>query len=430
MPNATGVAEQLYELVRTGVADERIDPAINSDRVVEIANETVRQHGREAAVGAATPLGNPADMVDRLVRMVCAYGPLTEAIANPHMEEILIEGDQVFLISEGRLRGLVEPTTEAMNRHVIERLLGETRLALDPSCPLVQAQVLDGGARLTAAIPPVADHLSATLRLYRERRVALTDLVEWDTLSPAAANFLTLLMWSLGSVVVSGAPAAGKTTCLSALLSAIRPNHCVRVCEEYRELYLPVPFGSTYRCRPADPDGRGAITLRDLVKFVLGMRADFIAVGEVRSAESFELTRATHAGTGFGCTLHANSAADALEALVMTALGAGENVNERAVRMSFASAIDVMVHLKRDDPNLVAEGDPYRRQVTEIRAMAPQLSSEQFSTEAIFERKGGLGSPMVWTGKLPETALVERLERHLPKRRRLHQVLEGRVGLG
>lgn len=431
MASQTSVAEQLWEVVRAGVAAERLDPDANPERIVQIANETVSQYGREAAVGANTPLGNPTDMVERLVRLVCGYGPLTDPLANPSTEEILIEDDRVFVVAEGRLRGLVEPTSAAINRHVIDKLLADTSVSLDPTKPMIQAQVLDGTARLTAAGPPVIDDggVSASLRLYKRRRVLMDDLVDWDTLSPPAANFLTLLMWALGSVVVSGAPAAGKTTTLSALLSAIRENHCVRVCEEYPELYLPTSYGRCYRCRPPDADGRGAVTLRDLVKFVLGMRADFIVAGEVRSEESFELTRAMHAGTGFGVTVHAHSATDALEALVMTALGAGPNVNERHVRMSFASAIDVVVHVERDDPNMVAEGERYRRQVTEIRTMAPQLGTDQFSTELIFERKGGLGSPLTWTGTLPETGLTERLEAVLPRGRRLNQVLSGRAGI-
>jgi Flp pilus assembly CpaF family ATPase len=171
------------------------------------------------------------------------------------------------------------------------------------------------------------------------------------------------------------------------------------------------------------------VTLRDLVKMILGLSPKFIGVGEVRGAESFELARGLHAGTGFGVTVHSHSAFDALQALVMTALGAGPNVNERMVRMAFASRIDAVVHIERDDPNRVGEGERFRRQITEIHAMDPQLREDEFSTHAVFERPEGLGSPLVYTGKPPGAELTDRLERLLPRGRKLVQVLKGQVGV-
>ena len=431
MPSPTSVAEQLWERVRDQVGDERLDPEVNRERVAQLAADVVGQYGREAAVGAATPLADANGMLSRLVRLVCDYGPLTAPIEDPSTEEILIEDDAVFIVADGRLRGLAEPTSTAINRHVVNKLLQQTSVSLDPESPLIQAQVLGGRARLTAAGPPVIDEggISATLRFYTERRVNLDFLVERASLTAAAANFLTLVMWALGRVVVSGPPAAGKTTALAALLSAIRENHCVRVAEEYPELHLTTRYGRPYRCWQGN-GADGAITLRDLVKFVLGMRANFIVIGEVRSSESYELIRAMRAGTGFGCTLHANSAEEALEALVTTALGAGPNIDRRFLRESFAAGVDVVVHVEHDDPNLVAEGEPYRRQVTDIALVVPQLFEDgRFSLQHVFERKGGLGSPLVWTGlPLPE-AFAQRLERVLPKGRTMRQVLTGQAGL-
>jgi len=419
--------EQLVDTVREVIATRRIDPA-DRKRVGEVAADALEGYRRSAAVGAATPLGRPNEVLGRVVRMVCDYGAVTDALENPEVEEIFFEDDRITTLVGGRLRGLVEPTTLEENRHILERLLGQTSVSLSPAHPLVQAQVLEGRARLTAAGPPVVDGLSATLRKYVERRVRMARLVELDSLSGAAANFMTLVMRLPGSVVISGRPGAGKTTTASAFLSAVHPNHCVRVLEEYPELFLATPHGRCYRCKPPDAEGRGAVGLRDLVKFVLGMRADIIVVGEVRSAEAWELTRAARAGAGFLTTLHASSAGDALEALVTASLAAPE-ANEAHVRKSFAASIDVVVHVERDDPNLVADGDPYRRQVVEIATMAPQLDGDQFSTDLVFVRKGGLGTPMTWSGDLPATELVERLERLLPPRVRLRDVLCGRAGL-
>lgn len=432
LASAASVSEQLWERVRDQVGDERLDPDVNRERVSQVAGEVVGQYGREAAVGEATPLADANGMLNRLVRLVCDYGPLTAVIEDPSTEEILIEDDAVFVIANGRLRGLSEPTSTAINRHVINKLLQATSVSLDPESPLIQAQVLGGRVRLTAAGPPVVDEggISATLRFYTERRVNLDFLVEGGSLTEAAANFLTLVMWALGRAVVSGPPAAGKTTALAGLLSAIRENHCVRVAEEYPELHLPTRYGRPYRCWQGNGGGEGAITLRDLVKFVLGMRADFIVIGEVRSAESYELIRAMRAGTGFACTLHANSAEEALEALVTTALAAGPNIDRRFLRDSFAAGVDVVVHVERDDPNLVADGDSYRREVTDIAVVVPQLLDDgRFSIQHMFQRKAGLGSPLVWTGLPVPEPLAHRLERVLPKGRTLRQVLGGQRGL-
>jgi pilus assembly protein CpaF len=147
--------------------------------------------------------------------------------------------------------------------------------------------------------------------------------------------------------------------------------------------------------------------MRDLVKFVLAMRPDRIVVGEVRGAEAFELSRAVNAGCGFLCTVHANSAAEALDALVNAALMAGENVTERIVRKVFSESLDVVIHVDRDD---IVSGDAeaLRRQVMEIVAVVPALRDD-FTVEPLFVRDA-IGGPLRWTGALP-SRLEQRLAR-------------------
>ncbi|MGA7097743.1 MAG: ATPase, T2SS/T4P/T4SS family, partial [Acidimicrobiia bacterium] len=161
-----------------------------------------------------------------------------------------------------------------------------------------------------------------------------------------------------------------------------------------------------YESRPPSLDGGSEISLRDLVKVTLAMRPDLIVVGEVRGAEAFELTRAVNAGCGLACTIHANSASDALHALVNAALMAGENVPESVVRRVFASSIDLVVHLDRD---MDQGSGAIRRQMLEIRALVPSLHDD-FSTEPIFVRDR-IGAPLTWTGTHPPPALRRRLER-------------------
>lgn len=391
-----------YEQIRRGVLDEverdRLDPEGDADAVGERVRAAVDAYQRRAHLGEVTALRDPADMVARVVRSVTAYGPLTELLARSDVEEVFIEGGRVtYLDASSRLQSLEEPTTAEENRQVIDRLLAPTDRHLDVAHPMVQARVLDGTARLTAAIPPVADQLSATLRRHTLRRDTLASLTDRGSLTPAAAEVLRAAMAGSASVLVSGPPGAGKTSLLAALLAAVPPTRCVRVCEEIRELNVTLSHGGFYEARPRGLDDDAEISLRDLVKFTLSMRPDVLVVGEVRGAEAFELTRAVNAGCGFACTIHANSAREALEALVTAACMAGEHVAEPVIRKLFCSAIDLLVHCDIDDGG--ASGG-MRRGVREVHAVAPALTVDEVTTEPLLARSS-LDEPLRWTGSLP-----------------------------
>jgi pilus assembly protein CpaF len=413
-----------YEIIRrdaiTGIERRRLQPAAQVGEVQVEIERAVDDYQRRARLGDEVPLGDPPEMARRILRSIAELGPLSELLARRDVEEVFVEGARVtYLDTDGRLRGLTEPTTEGENRQIIDRLLAATERQLNAKHPLVQARVLDGTARLTAAIEPVADRLSATVRRYTVRDVTLDALVARDALTAQAADFLWAVMQLRSRIAVSGEPGAGKTTLAAALLAAVPTSHCIRSCEEIRELAVPVLHGGYYEVRPEGLDGTGEISLRDLVKFVLAMRPDRIVVGEVRGAEAFELTRAINAGCGFLCTLHANSARDAVNALVNAALMAGENVTEHIVRRIFVEALDLVVHLDRDD---IARADGHvRRQVNEIAAVMPSLSDGE-TYEPIFVRDG-LGRPLEWTGALPPM-LERRVDRVLPEGNGLRRLLE------
>jgi len=413
----------VYEMLRRraleSIDGNGIDPSTEPDAARTLLTATVEEYQRGAHLGAGPSLADPRATVERLVDSVTGKGPLERLLERSDVEEVFIEGDNVtYLEAGGSLRAIEVPTSEAENRQTIEQLISTTDRRLDASNPITQARVLDGSARLTAVIPPVGDHLSATLRKYALRRQTLESLVELGSLTRQAAAFLNVAMRSSVSVVISGQPGSGKTSFLSALMAAVPVEHCIRACEEVREIHVPMVHGSYYEARPPSLDGTGEISLRDLVKVTLAMRPDLIVVGEVRGAEAFELTRAVNAGCGMACTIHANSASDALDALVNAALMAGENVPERVVRKVFSSSIDLVVHLDR---SVSTSGTRIQRETMEIRAVVPALHDD-FSTEPIFVRER-LGSPLRWTGTLPPDPLVERLERSLPAGVRLASAL-------
>jgi pilus assembly protein CpaF len=414
-----------YDAIRrdvlTRIERRRLRPEGDLEEIRSEARRAVDAYQSHAHLGEVVPLGDPATMLERVLRSITDFGPLTELIARRDVEEIFVEGARVsYLDSSGRLRGLTTPTSEEENRQIIDRLLAPTDRQLNARHPMVQARVLDGSARLTAAMPPIGDRLSATLRRYTVRNVSLDALVERESITSEAALFLHASMQFRSRIAISGEPGAGKTTLAAALLNAAPPGHCVRSCEEIRELAVPLTHGSYYEVRPPSLDGTGEITLRDLVKFVLAMRPDRIVVGEVRGAEAFELSRAVNAGCGFLCTVHANSAPEALNALVNAALMAGENVTERVVRKVFSDSLDLVVHVDRDD--LPHPGSPgVRRQVMQIAAVVPALRDD-FTVEPVFTRPA-LGQPLRWTGAIPGR-LEASVDRVLGRGRQLRLLLE------
>lgn len=413
-----GVAVRLIE-------ERKLDPTRDRDGVRAAVATAVEDYQRRAHLGESRALRDPNEMTERIVRSVADFGPLTDLFAAPDIEEVFIEGSRVsYIDGSGSLKALAVATTEEENRQVVNRLLADTDRHLDTSSPIVQARVLNDTARLTAVIAPVADKLSVTVRRYALRKETLASMVELGSLPPAAAGFLWAVMQTNMSTLISGPPGAGKTSMLSAMMTAAPSTHCLRCCEEVRELHVPIVHGSYYEARPPALDGQGEVSLRDLVKVVLAMRPDRIIVGEVRGAEAFELTRAVNAGCGFACTVHANSARDALNAIVNAALMAGENVSEPIVRKVFASSIDFVVHLGRD--TVARSGDSgLRRQVMEILSVVPALTDD-FSTEPIFLRDG-LGKPMEWSGALPPEQTTAIIEQSLPHDVSLRAILEGRV---
>lgn len=428
-----GTDATAYELIcqeaLRRIEEEELDPTRDVDGVRSAVTEAVEEYQRLTHLGEARPLRDRTDMAERVVRSITQFGPLTELLARPDVEQIFLEGPRVsYQDSTGRLRALSQPVTEAEARHVVDRLLAATDRHLDARNPMVQARVLEetglGRARLTAAIPPVTDRLSAHLRRYGVRHETLRSLVDRGSLTLEAASFLWAVMQVRSRVVVSGPPYAGKTTVLSALIAAIPPTRCIRCVEESRELAVPLVHGSYYEQRTPSLEGTGAITLRDLVKFVLATSPDMIVVGEVRSAEAWELARAVNAGCGFACTVHSNSARDALSALVNMALMAGENVTEGIVRTVFASSLDVLVHLALDERGGEESSERARRQVMEILEVQPSLESGNFTTEQVFARSD-LGKPLEWTGAIPRIA--EGIDAAFPEGMTVRGILEGRT---
>lgn len=399
-----------YERLRRQALDEIARRGLDvEDRsaVMLLLQVLVDRYQHDATSGAGgLPLGDPAGVIIRLARSVFDYGPLTPFVDGTiRYEELIIHGEEIsYLDDGGRLVAHSEPMSEEEVTHVVGKLLASVGASADESHPVVQAQILDGRARLGVVLPPIAERIDVTIRRYLTRRETLAELIEWDALSSTAASFLALLMRTPTGVVVTGQPGSGKTTLCNALLRSAPTSRRVIVCEDTPELSTDHLHAARWRTRPAGPDGAGEVSLRDLVRMSLGMRPDLVVVGETRGAEAFELTRAGNAGCGMLSTIHANGARQGLLALISTATMAGSNVSVEQMRHVFTSIVDIVVHTAHES------GPGGRRQVTEIVAVpAMQAGEYDVAVEPLFERRT-FGGPLEWTGSPVPGELAARLD--------------------
>lgn len=391
---------------------------VSPDVVSGIARDVVEEYQHRCHREGTPLLARPTSVVERIVEDITGWGPLTGLVHDPEIEEILVEGNNIFVMdntTSSPTQVNIHATEEELLQVIMRMLRGSNR-KLDYENPQAKASVLNDTARLTVTIPPVSTRLSATIRRYIPRFQSLRSLVEVGTLSVEAAGFLWALMQDKTSrFVVSGIPGAGKTTLLAAMHLAAPPHHTIRILEQVAELNLSRPLTSNYQ----EVDGRHGreLSLRHLIRHALSMRPDRIVVGEVLGEESAELFRAANTGAGFAVSNHAYSARGALDALVTTAIHAGENISVEAATKAFADAIDYVIHLAMD----THRGES-RRRVVEILGVA--TGEGGFSTTTLFARDPFEG-PLRWTGARPQDAKTALIDAALPDDMTLTGILDG-----
>ena len=302
---------------------------------------------REAA---ALPADERAALVERVVRLATGLGPLDPLLADPSVDEVMVNGPGAVWVERG---GRLEATgvafeDEAELMHAIERILAPLGRRVDEASPLCDARLADG-SRVNVVIPPLA--LSGpclTIRRFRPLGFSLGDLVANGTLPHGLADFLAECVAGRAAVLVSGGTGSGKTTTLGALSAAIPGGERIVTIEDAAELRLRQRHVVRLESRPANVEGRGEVTIRSLVRNALRMRPDRIVVGEVRGAEALDMLMALNTGhEGSLTTVHANSPEDALRRVETLALMAGVGLPHAAVREQVASALDVVVHQAR-----------------------------------------------------------------------------------
>jgi pilus assembly protein CpaF len=298
---------------------------------------------------------------------VLGYGPLQHLLDDPSVTEIMVNGaDAVYVERAGRLtRTPARFASEAHLRRVIERIVSQVGRRIDESSPLVDARLADG-SRVNAVIPPLAfGGSSLTVRKFSRQPWSVDDLVRFGTLGPDMADLLRACVQARLNVIVSGGTGSGKTTLLNALSSFIPEEERIVTIEDAVELQLQQDHVVRLEARPANIEGRGGVTIRDLVRNALRMRPDRIVVGEVRGGESLDMLQAMNTGhDGSMSTVHANSPRDALARLETLVLMSGLDLPSRAIREQIVSAVDVVVQLSR-----LRDGSRRVTHVTEVQGL-------------------------------------------------------------
>jgi pilus assembly protein CpaF len=286
----------------------------------------------------------------RIAELALGLGPIDPLLRDPLVDEVLVSGTEPIWVER---RGRLEPTTAAFAteealRHAIERLLTTAGRRADDAAPICDARLPDG-SRVNVVLPPVAvDGPSLTIRRFRPRGLTPEQLVACGSWTPALAELLEDAVARRQTILVSGATSSGKTTALGALAWFLGPGERVVTIEDTAELRLPGDHVVRLEARAPGHDGRGEVTIRDLVRAALRMRPDRIVVGEVRGGEALDMLSALATGhAGSLGTIHAGSPAEALRRLETLALLAGTGVPHAALRDQVADAIDLVVHLVR-----------------------------------------------------------------------------------
>ena len=329
-----------------------------------VSTPAAADYESRAMVSSLPDLEDPVAARQDLFDRIAGLGPLQRLMDDPSVEEIWLNApDAVYCARSGRseLTGIV--LTEEEVQDLVEVMLKSSGRRLDLSMPFVDAALPDG-SRLHVAIPDITRrHWAVNIRKFIARARRLDDLVRGGSLTPTAARFLDAAVDAGMNILVSGATQAGKTTLLNCLASAIGPRERVITVEEIFELQIPVRDVVGLQCRQPNLEGHGEIPLRRLVKEALRMRPDRLIVGEVREAEALDMLVALNSGLAGMCTIHANSAADALTKLCTLPLLAGENI---------------VVHCERDRQG--------RRRVREILTVGSRVEGGVIETSALFQR--------------------------------------------
>jgi pilus assembly protein CpaF len=378
-----------------------------------LARTQIRDLAQQVMNDEAVPL--PATSRQRIAQQIedeiLGLGPIEPLLADESVSDILVNGwNSVYVERQGRLeRTDIRFRDNAHLLSIIDRIVGRVGRRVDESSPMVDARLPDG-SRVNAIIPPLAlDGPLLSIRRFTVRRLTMQQLIAYEMLTPWMADVLAAIIKSRLNVLISGGTGSGKTTLLNVLSGFIPPTERILTIEDSAELQLQQPHVARLETRPANIEGSGEVTQRDLVRNALRMRPDRIIVGEVRGGEALDMLQAMNTGhDGSLTTIHANTPRDALSRIENMVAMTGLELPSMTVRSQIASAIHVVVQVERME-------DGRRRIVSiqEIQGMEGQIvtMAEIFR----FQRKGMDRSGNV-VGQFEATGVVPRFQQRFVQR--------------
>ncbi len=403
MTRADSLAEVrrgLHELLLRRVGAQELDGVSRAERRLRVREEALAILREQ---GSILPQSALTRVVNEVSDHVVGLGPIEFLLKDPDVTEVMVNGpDDVYVERKGRIErvpgGLFEGEEAVL--HVIERIVAPLGLRVDESSPYADARLPDG-SRVHAIVPPLS-LCGPTINIRKFALVPFTasDLVGLGTMSPRMMDFLAACIRGRANIVISGGTSSGKTTLLGVLSAFISDGERLITIEDAAELRLAKPHVIGLEARPPNVEGKGEVTVRDLVRNALRMRPDRIIVGEVRGGEALDMLQAMNTGhDGSISTAHANSPRHLLWRLETMALMSDVELPVAHVRAQVASAIDVVVHMAR-----LRDG---RRVVFQIASVEGVLDGEPLVREVfVFRPRAGARGAFAATGAMPALARV------------------------
>lgn len=391
------IHKKIIQRIDTGMLGREDEEQKLNAEIANIVEETLRE--KELHFSRT----ERQTMIDYIIDESIGFGPISKHLLDEEVSEIMVNGpEQVYVEKSGCLE-LVDTHFEN-NQHVmriIEKIVSPLGRRIDESSPMVDARLPDG-SRVNAIIPPLAlNGPTITIRKFAKKPLQVGNLISYGTLTSDMAVFIEACIKARLNIVVSGGTGSGKTTTLNILSSFIPDDERIVTIEDAAELQLRQEHVVRLESRVANIEGKGAITIRDLVKNSLRMRPDRIVIGEVRSGEALDMLQAMNTGhDGSLTTGHANSPRDMLARLETMVLMAGMDLPVRAIREQISSAVDIIIQQNR-----MKDGSRKITHITEVQGMEKDVIILQdifVFKESSIDEKGKIIGHFTATGIRPK----------------------------